>query len=88
MTVAHRDDVLRLAPQQLHRTFTLIEAARLACVCNARTIEDLAAFRPRVPADSQLDIPDPIGHDAEFFKQVGAQIADLLPPILELCRCG
>jgi protein-tyrosine phosphatase len=32
------------------------------------------------------DIADPIGQSGEFFATVGSQIADLLPPILELCR--
>lgn len=86
MTVAHRDGVLRLAPQQLRRTFTLCEATRLVSECNARNVDDLAAFRPRLTAHGQLDIPDPIGHDEAFFASVGAQIADFLPPILELCN--
>ena len=88
MTRAHRDDVLKLAPQQLHRTFTLREAARLASECNARNVADLAACRPRFPAQGMSDIPDPMGHDEAFFAMIGAQIADLLLPILELCRGG
>ncbi|AGB21351.1 protein-tyrosine-phosphatase [Mycobacterium sp. JS623] len=86
MTRAHRNAVLKFAPQQLHRTFTLSEAAHLASECNARNIEDLATLRPRLPAGGSPDIPDPIGQDEAFFAMVGAQIADLLPPILELCR--
>jgi protein-tyrosine phosphatase len=88
MTKAHRDDVLKLAPQKLHRTFTLEEAARLVTEGNARNIADLAAFRPRFPTHESLDIPDPMGHDASFFATVGARIAELVPPILELCRSG
>jgi protein-tyrosine phosphatase len=86
MTKAHRDTVLELAPRQLHRTFTLTEAARLTSECNARNIADLAALRPTLAGHELSDIPDPIGQGAEFFAVVGAQIADLLPPILELCR--
>jgi protein-tyrosine phosphatase len=86
MTRAHRDTVLELAPRQLHRTFTLNEAARLASVCNARNVADLATFRPHLAAYELSDIPDPIGQSAEIFTMIGAQIADLLPPILELCR--
>jgi hypothetical protein len=41
---------------------------------------DLAAFRPRLPAHVQPDIPDPIGHDEAFFAMVGAQIAKLMLP--------
>jgi protein-tyrosine phosphatase len=88
MTRAHRDDVLKLAPEQLRRTFTLREAARLASECGARNVSDLAEFRPRLHADEQSDMPDPIGQDDAFFAMIGAKIADLLPPVLELCRRG
>jgi low molecular weight protein-tyrosine phosphatase len=86
MTQAHRDAVLELAPRQLHRTFTLSEAARLASESSARNVADLAALRPHVATHELRDIPDPIGQSTEFFAMVGSQIADLLPPILELCR--
>jgi protein-tyrosine phosphatase len=86
MTRAHRDSVLELAPHRLHRTFTLSEAAGLISECNARNVADLAALRPQLAAHELSDIPDPIGQDAECFSATGAQIADLLPPILELCR--
>jgi protein-tyrosine phosphatase len=88
MTTANRDDALNLAPRQLHKTFTLREAARLASECGAQNLADLAELRPRLPAQGASDIPDPIGQDEAFFAMVGAQIADLLPPVLELCRRG
>jgi protein-tyrosine phosphatase len=86
MTRAHRNIVLEHAPHQLHRTFTLNEASRLASECNARNVTDLAALRPQLAAYELSDIADPIGQSAEFFAMVGSQIANLLPPILELCR--
>jgi protein-tyrosine phosphatase len=86
MTRTHRDAVLELAPRQLHRTFTLSEAARLASECNAQTVAELSALRPQVAARDLSDIPDPLGQSTDFFAAVGSQIADLLPPILELCR--
>ena len=86
MTRAHRDAVLELAPHKLHRTFTLSEAARLVSECDARNVADLAALRSHLAVHEVLDIPDPIGQSAEVFSTVGSQIADLLPPILELCR--
>ncbi|MCU1698734.1 MAG: protein-tyrosine-phosphatase [Mycobacterium sp.] len=86
MTRAHRNTVLELAPHQLHRTFTLSEASRLASECNARNVTDLAALRPHLAAYELSDIADPIGQSAEVFAMVGSQIAVLLPPILELCR--
>jgi protein-tyrosine phosphatase len=86
MTKAHRDAVLQLVPGQLHRTFTLSEAARLASAINTRDIADLAAARAHFDTHDPLDIADPLGHNRESFAVVGAQIANLLPPILELCR--
>jgi protein-tyrosine phosphatase len=86
MTKAHRDAVLELAPRALNKTFTLSEAARLAAECDARSVADLAALRPHLPAKEQSDIPDPIGRSAEFHAMVGSRIANLLPPIIELCR--
>ncbi|MCV7345434.1 low molecular weight phosphatase family protein [Mycolicibacterium rhodesiae] len=86
MTRAHRDAVLGLAPRQLHRTFTLSEAALLVSERNAQTVADLAALRPQLPSAAAADIPDPIGQDSEFFARVGTQIAELLPPILTLCK--
>ena len=86
MTRAHRDAVLELAPHRLHTTFTLTEASRLATDHHARTIRDLADLRPHLADLNPADIPDPIGHSPEVFAEVGAALAELLPPILELCR--
>jgi protein-tyrosine phosphatase len=86
MTGAHRDVVLETAPRQLQRTFTLTEASRLASFNDAETLSDLAGLRPRLATRDKPDIPDPIGQSPEVFAAVGAQIAGLLPPIMELCR--
>jgi protein-tyrosine phosphatase len=85
MTKAHRDSVLEIAPNRLHRTFTLSEAARLVSECSARTVADLATLRSHLPMHELTDIPDPIGQSAEHFAVIGSRIADLLPPIMELC---
>ena len=86
MTTEHRERVLELVPRLLHRTFTLIEAAQLAEKFGPENISDLTALRPHLKAADSLDISDPIGQSPEFFETVGCQIADLLPPVLELCR--
>ena len=86
MTSAHRDTVVELAPRQLHKTFTLSEAARLTTDFSARSVSDLAALRPQLARHQLVDIPDPIGQNREFFAGVGARIADLVAPILDLCR--
>jgi protein-tyrosine phosphatase len=88
MTRAHRDDVLKIAPRQLHRTFTLSEAAQLVSEYNARSVQDLAACRPQLGEHRASDIPDPIGHDEAYFAWVGDQIADRLPQVVELCGRG
>ncbi|SBS75849.1 Protein tyrosine phosphatase (modular protein) [uncultured Mycobacterium sp.] len=86
MTRAHRNAVLERAPRQLHRTFTLLEAAHLVAQFDPQNLADLAALRGHVPAREVLDISDPIGQQSQVFVAVGSQIADLLPPVLELCR--
>nr|WP_308212849.1 low molecular weight phosphatase family protein [Mycolicibacterium sp. CAU 1645] len=86
MTMAQRGAALQLAPHQLHRTFTLSEAAELASDVNVRNLSDLAAHRPQVADHELSDVPDPIGQNSEFFATVGVQISNLLPPVLELCR--
>jgi protein-tyrosine phosphatase len=86
MTKSHRNAVLEVAPHQLHRTFTLSEASCLASGYDARTVTDLAALRPHSAAHVLSDIPDPIGQSPEFFTAIGLRIAELLAPILELCR--
>lgn len=86
MTRAHRDNVLELAPNKLRWTFSLPEAAHLVQVLGAQTVADLANLRPRLITSEVPDIVDPIGRSDEVFTAVGRQIADLLPPVLELCR--
>jgi protein-tyrosine phosphatase len=85
MTKTHRDNVLELAPHRLHRTFTLSEAARLVVEHNAQCVADLAELRHLV-AHEATDVPDPMGQSAEVHALAGAQIAELLAPVLELCR--
>jgi protein-tyrosine phosphatase len=88
MTRAHRDSVLELAPRQLKRTFTMSEAAQLVSQHGARDVDDLAALRPQLSPGDRTDIADPIGRDSDVFLTVGTRIAELLPPILELCKRG
>ena len=60
--------------------------ALLASMKGAETHADLAALRPHLTANDIADIPGPIGQSPEVFAAIGAQIAELLPPILEVCR--
>lgn len=86
MTKVHRDKVLELAPHKLSKTFALSEASILASTDRAESLQDLAIFRPRLAGTDWFDVPDPIGQTPGVFASVGSQIADLLQPILELCR--
>ncbi|CAM3159500.1 protein-tyrosine-phosphatase [Prescottella defluvii] len=83
MTESHRDAVLRMAPRQLKRTFTLLEAAHLASARGSATVAELAMARGTVPRPGNADVPDPIGRSAIVFGDVGDQIdqalLDLLP---------
>src|SRR4051812_44826512 len=42
--------------------------------------------RPDPVFHGHRHIPDPIDQSADVFAMVGSQIADFLPPILELCQ--
>ncbi len=86
MTREHRDAVLELAPRQLRATLTLSEAARLASESDALAITDLPGLRTCLRADEVHDVPDPIGQSPDFFADVGGYIADLLNPVIRLCR--
>ncbi|MGY4867390.1 arsenate reductase/protein-tyrosine-phosphatase family protein [Mycolicibacterium elephantis] len=86
MTRAHLHAVLKLAPRQLNKTFTLSGAAKLVSEFQARTVNDLAALRPQLRTSGLLDIPDPMGRAADFHAMIGSQIAELLLPILSLCQ--
>jgi protein-tyrosine phosphatase len=88
MTRSHRDHVLELVPHKLRRVYTVAEAGRLVSECGAKTIEDFSELRSQLPARSPLDIADPMGRDEAFFEAVGAQIAEILPPILDVCIRG
>ncbi|GAB2636674.1 protein-tyrosine-phosphatase [Prescottella soli] len=83
MTESHRDAVLRIAPRQFKRTFTLLEAAHLAATIGSATVAELAAARGTIPRPVIADVPDPIGQSATVFGDVGNVIdkalLDLLP---------
>ncbi len=86
MTREHRDTVLEQAPRQLHRTFTLTEIAHLVTQFEPGSVRDLAALRPQLTAGDAPDIPDPIGQTPDVYARVGAQIADLVAPVVDFCR--
>jgi protein-tyrosine phosphatase len=85
MTRFHRDAVLEMAPRQLRRTFTLAEAAWLVTNFNVAQVAELATLRPQLGTTVLDDVADPIGQPPEVFSAVGAQIAELLGPVMQLC---
>lgn len=86
MTKVQQEAALEIAPNRLRRTFTLSEVSFLASEYDRSTIADLADLRPQLGLHTLPDVPDPIGQSPEYFASVGSQIAQLLPPVLELCR--
>lgn len=84
MEKAHRDAVLELAPQQLRRTFTLTEIARLVTDFGITSTADLARMRAQLTAADAPDMPDPIGQPAEVFSSVGTRISELVPALFRL----
>lgn len=85
MTKAQRDAVLQLAPRQLHRTFSLTEAAALITEFAPAQLQQLVALRPRLDPVHAPDVPDPIGEDPQFFDWVGSQIAQVVRTIVNFC---
>lgn len=86
MTKSHRDSVLEVAPQKLHRTFTLPEVARIISAHDPQTLADLSPLRSQVASHQAPDVADPIGQSSEVFAAIGDQIAGLLTPVLEFFR--
>jgi protein-tyrosine phosphatase len=86
MAAHHRDDVLRIVPGHLNRTFTLKEAARLVGASGAANVVELVAARHSFPSIGNDDVVDPIGMREDVFLRVGTEIADLLSVLLRRLR--
>ncbi|KAA0919006.1 protein-tyrosine-phosphatase [Dietzia sp. ANT_WB102] len=88
-TRAHRDAVQELAPMLWKKTYTILEAARLADADETVTVEGLARARLSITTDDPaLDVEDPIGRDPEVFDRTGAQISDAVDSIVRLLGRG
>ncbi|NLE82179.1 MAG: protein tyrosine phosphatase [Rhodococcus sp.] len=87
MTEDNRDDVLKLAPSQSKKTFTLKEAARLAEASGATTVADLDAARTKHKAStSPENVADPTGSDEDTYLTVGSEIAELVGALTRSVR--
>ena len=84
-TRAHRDAVQELAPLLWKKTYTLLEAARLADSDESVTLAGLSRARLNINTDDPaLDVEDPIGRESEVFDRTGAQISDAVDSIVRL----
>ena len=84
-TRAHRDTVQELAPLLWKKTYTLLEAARLADADEALTLTGLPRARLGIDTeDPALDVDDPIGREPGVFDRTGAQISDAVDAIVRL----
>ncbi|GAA3597939.1 hypothetical protein GCM10022198_22770 [Klugiella xanthotipulae] len=94
MERAHRDPVIELAPTLLHKTFTLVEFARLAQLAPsllkipqptglAEWIRAVALARQRLSFDGgvQDDVADPYGQTQEKFLAMAQRVEPLLNQI-------
>jgi protein-tyrosine phosphatase len=82
MTEQIRDDIAALAPDAAARTFTLLQAYRIAKVTGARTIADLDAARNDLTLVGRENIPDPVGLSPAKYCAAGDRIAEALVPLL------
>lgn len=84
-TRSHRDVVQELAPMLWKKTYTLLEAARLAESDETLALAGLSRARIGINTDDPaLDVEDPIGRDPEVFDRTGAQISDAIDSIVRL----
>ncbi|MBL1077934.1 low molecular weight phosphatase family protein [Nocardia sp. 2] len=82
MTEQIRDQVRDLVPEAVARTFTLLEAYRIAKVSGARSVVGLHAARDDLAYVGRENIADPVGLSPHAFCEVGDRIAEALVPLL------
>lgn len=82
MTDKIRDQVRDLVPEAFPRSFTLLEAYRIAKISGARSIVGLHAARDDLAYPGRENISDPVGLSPKAFCEVGDAIAGALVPLL------
>ncbi|MEV0295519.1 low molecular weight phosphatase family protein [Nocardia sp. NPDC050710] len=82
MTDRIRDQAAAMGFGAAPRTFTLLEAYRIAWVSGARTIADLDRARDDLSLVGNENISDPVGLSEAAFCEVGDRIAEALVPLL------
>lgn len=82
MTERIRDQVSEMGFGVAARTFTLLEAHRIAHVTGARSIAELHHARDDLALVGRENITDPIGLSEQAYCAVGDRIAEALVPLL------
>ncbi|WP_228000792.1 arsenate reductase/protein-tyrosine-phosphatase family protein [Nocardia australiensis] len=82
MTEQIRDQAAEMGFGAGPRTFTLLEAHRIAKVTGAETIADLHRSRHDLSIVGRENIADPVGLSEAAFCEVGDRIAEALVPLM------
>jgi protein-tyrosine phosphatase len=82
MTEQLRDQAAEMGFGASSRTFTLLEAHRIAKVTGAKTIAELHRSRHDLSMVGRENIADPVGLSEAAFCEVGDRIAEALVPLL------
>lgn len=82
MTQQLRDQAIDMAFGAGPRTYTLLEAHRIAKVTGARTIAELHRARNDLSLVGREGIADPVGLSPAAYCEVGDRIAEALVPLL------
>ncbi|MEV5649997.1 low molecular weight phosphatase family protein [Nocardia sp. NPDC052254] len=82
MTEQIRDHIVESDPAASGRTFTLLEAYRVAKVSGARTVAAIDSARNDLALVGRENIADPVGLSSEKYCAVGDRIAETLVPLL------
>ncbi|WP_330231890.1 low molecular weight phosphatase family protein [Nocardia sp. NBC_00508] len=82
MTEQIRDQAIDMAFGAGSRTYTLLEAHRIAHVTGARTVAELHTARNDLSLVGRENIADPVGLSPQAFCEVGDRIAEALVPLL------
>ncbi|WP_067846712.1 protein tyrosine phosphatase [Nocardia lijiangensis] len=82
MTEQIRDQASDMAFGAAARTFTLLEAHRIAKVTGARTVADLHLARNDLSIVGRENIADPVGLSEAAYCEVGDRIAEAVVPLM------
>ncbi|WP_329406405.1 low molecular weight phosphatase family protein [Nocardia vinacea] len=82
MTEQIRDQAAQMGFGAGSRTFTLLEAHRIAKVTGAETVADLHHARHDLALVGRENVADPVGLSEAAFCEIGDRIAEALVPLL------